>query len=130
MSPSAMILLAISSTSLNGQYSICGGGNKKDVRLEAQNVGHAMRLIASLGRALAHSVDEVHTGHPLVVGELDLARKVVEVPEEAAEELAIARSDVGTHSVNDMLGELGVKAAGALGTVGLGRGHCECWRWE
>lgn len=76
-----------------------------------------MSLIPGLGRALAHGIDKVHTRHPLVVCELDLARKVVDVAEEAAQDQTVPGGDVGAHVLNDMLGKGRVEAAGPLRAV-------------
>lgn len=58
----------------------------------------------------------MHTGHPLIVGEFYLSRKVVEMADQAAEYYAVARRDIGTHGVKDMLGEVGIKAGVPVGS--------------
>lgn len=77
-----------------------------------------MGLVSRLGRDLADGVDEVDARHPLIVGQLNLASKVVEVAKEAAEEDAVSGRHVGAHCVNNMLCEVGVEAAEvAVGAV-------------
>ncbi len=83
-----------------------------------------MRLVARLGRALADGIDKVHTGHPLVVGQLDLAGKIVQVAEEAAKDLTVARGDVGAHGVEDVLGKVGVEAGGLWLRGGMAAAVC------
>lgn len=58
---------------------------------------------------LAEGVDELDTLHPLVDGKLDLASKVVDVANQSTQDLAVARGGVGTHTLNDILGKVGVK---------------------
>lgn len=99
------------------------------LRFKTENVRHAVRLVARLGRALPDSIDKVHAGHPLVVGQLDLAGKVVQVADQAAQDLAVARRDVGAHGVEDVLGKGGVEARGlrlraAICAVCAVCGHC------
>ena len=122
------------------------GGN---VRLEAENVADAVRLVAGLlavGVDAAELVDELDTSHPLVNGELDLAAEVVDVLDQGAEHLAVPWRGVGAHVVDDGLGEVGVEAVGGGGLpairggaigggairVGAVGGHCAWfwgWRW-
>lgn len=102
----------------------------KDIRFQTKDVRDAVGLVASRGRALSDGVDKVNTSHPLIVGELDLAGKVVEMAEEAAEDEAVAGGDVRAHGLNHMAGEVGVEAARglgrALGLSLLGSGaHCD-----
>lgn len=97
-----------------------------------------MRLISCLGRSLANEIDKVHTGHPLIVGQLNLSRKIVNMSNQAAENLAISRRHIGAHSLEDMAGEVGVEPAARLSRVTIGAvgvtvgSHCErcgC-RWK
>lgn len=83
-----------------------------------------MRLVARLGRDLADRVDKVHARHPLVGRQLDLARKVVQVPHQGAHDLAVARRHVGAHGVDDALREGRVEAAALA--VGLGGSGTVC----
>ena len=80
-----------------------------------------MRLVARLCGNLPNGIDKVYAGHPLVIGQLDLARKVVQVTDQAAEDLAVAGRDVGAHGVEDVLGKVRVEAVvlrrGVLGAV-------------
>lgn len=88
-----------------------------------------MSLIPRLGGRLADKVDKVHSRHPLIIGQLNLARKVVQVSKQAAQDLTISRRHVGAHGVDDVFGEVGIEAAGWLGRcavcVAVGRRHCE-----
>lgn len=93
-------------------------------RLEAENVGDAVRLVARLGRRLAHGVDKVHARHPLIVGQLDLASEVVQVAQQAGEQLAISRRDIGAHGVDDVLREHGVEAAALFASPWLAIRDC------
>ena len=104
-----------------------------DEGLEAQDIGHAVGFVAGGGRGLANQVDELDTGHPLVDGELDLAGEVVEVADQRGHDDAEAGVRLGTHGVDDSIGEVGVEAV--LGIVllrlgccllGVGGRHFEC----
>lgn len=78
-----------------------------------------MGFVARLGRNLAHGIDKVHARHPLVHRQLDLARKVVQVPQQGGHDLAVAGRHVGTHGVDDALRESWVEAAAlAVGAIG------------
>lgn len=73
----------------------------------------------------------MHTGHPLIVGQLDITRKVMKVLNQASKDLTSSRRDVGSHGFDDVFGEVGVEAArllsgrGAIGAIGLTVGrHC------
>lgn len=91
----------------------------KDLRLQTKHIRHSVRLVARLGRNLAHSVDKVHARHPLVHRQLDLTRKVVQVPQQGRHDLAVARRHVGAHGVDDALRESRVEAAAlAVGAIG------------
>jgi hypothetical protein len=97
------------------------------VRLEAENVADAVRLVAGLVALdvdLAERVDELDAGLPLIDGELDLAGEVVEVADQSAEDLAMARAGLGAHAVDHLVGEVGVEAVRRLV-----RGHCDGCVW-
>ena len=82
-----------------------------------------MGLVTGLARLDidgADLVDELDTGHPLIDGELDLAREVVDVLDQSTHNLTVTRSGLGTHAINDSLGEVGVES------VRSGHGDCCC----
>lgn len=80
-----------------------------------------MGFIARLGRCLAHKVDKVDTGHPLIVGELNLARKVVKVANQAGQYQPSPWLHVRSHGVDDALCECWIKAVARrrAATVGV-----------
>lgn len=128
--PSETILWAISSTRLGGGGVSGGfgwgcGGKGGNVRLEAENVADAVRLVAGLlavGVDAAELVDKLDAGHPLVNGELDLAAEVVDVLDQGAEHLAVPWRGLGAHVVDDGLGEVGVEAVRGGGLLAIGGG--------
>lgn len=73
--------------------------------------------LARLGVDAADLVDELDTGHPLIDGELNLASEVVDVTDQSTKNLAVARSGVGTHAIDDTVSEVGVESVG---------GHLDC----
>lgn len=87
-----------------------------DLRLQAQDVRHAVRLVPGGAAGLADRVDELDAGHPLVEAEVDLAGKVVQVADEGGHDLAGSGGGLGADGVDDALGELGV-VAGHLDSV-------------
>ena len=68
-----------------------------------------MHLISNRSTDLADGVQEVNARHPFFSGKLDFPSKVVDVSEQGSEDLAIPGSDIGTHGINDMLGEVGIE---------------------
>ena len=91
-----------------------------------------MGLVPRRCGGLANGIDKANTLKPLLVGELNLADEVVEVADQAAHDKACPVVDLGTHGVDDSIGEVGVEAVlGAvllrLGCRLLGAGgHFEC----
>lgn len=82
------------------------------LRLETKDVGNTVRLVSSLiGFRVDTSdvVDKMNGRHPLLNGQLDLPREVVEMPYQSAQNPLIARCYVGAHCIEDMLGETGVE---------------------
>jgi len=67
---------------------------------------------------LTNGVDKVHTRHPLVRGELDFASKVVEMSDEAAENLTVSVVGFGANGLDDMVGEVGVESGSLVAS------HC------
>jgi len=67
-----------------------------------------MGLVAGGRAGLADFVDELDAHHPLVVGKVDLAGKVVQVADEGGHDLPRARRGLGADGVNDALREVGV----------------------
>lgn len=58
-------------------------------------------------------VHQLDAGHPFVNGDLVLAREVVDMADQAGHELAEPRVGLGAHSVDDIVGEIGVKSVGS-----------------
>jgi hypothetical protein len=85
-------------------------GHGGHLRFQTKNIRDSVSLIANLGRALADGIDEVYTGHPFIVGELDFSSKVVKMTDQAAKNLAVSRSHVRTHGIDGMLSEVWVEA--------------------
>ena len=77
--------------------------------------------LARLGVDAANLVDELDTGHPLVDGELNLASEVVDVTDHGTKNLTVARSGVGAHAINDLLGEVRVESVRGGHLDGLSR---------
>ena len=98
--------------------------NLVNQRLETEDVADSLALVADWGGDLADAVHEVHAGHPLVDGELNLAGEVVEVADEGGHDLALAGWGGWADGVDDMLGEVWVEArllGGGGGGLLLGR---------
>lgn len=101
------------------------------VRLEAQDVGHAVHLVAfalAFGPQLAALVEQLLAGHPFVLGckisrdifakpsqrtnrgQLDFASKGVNVLEESGAELTSSGGGIRADGVDAVLGEFWVRA--------------------
>lgn len=97
-----------------------------------------MGLVPDVCGDLADRVDKVNTGHPLIGSQLDLTGEVVQVTEQAGQDLAVSGGDIGAHGVDDMLGEVRVETRlgwRAIGTVGshfceFEKGRVEDWVLE
>lgn len=92
------------------------------LRLEAEDVGNTVRLVPSLiGFRVdtTNVVDEMNSRHPLLNGQLDLAREVVEMPYQSAQNPSVARCYVGAHCVEHMLGKAGVEPRGLRSLRGV-----------
>lgn len=85
-----------------------------------------MSLITSGCRGLANGIDKVYTSHPLIVGELDLAGKVMNVSDQSAEDLAVSGGHVRAHGVQAVLCEVRIEAACARRVIGRGS-HCDAF---
>ena len=76
---------------------------------------------------MANGVDVVDTENPFVLRELDFSAKVVQMPDQGAEDLSVSGFCLGAHEVDDMLCKVGVEFAGiifdAIGAVGTIRSH-------
>lgn len=80
-----------------------------------------MHLVSRLSTGVIHvsnSIQEQHTGLPFWDGKLDLTGEVMEMLEKCREDFPVARSDIGAHCVDDILGEVGVESGFAFGV------HC------
>lgn len=62
-----------------------------------------MGFVSCWREDLAQGIDEFHSSHPLVDGEVDFAREVVEVLDEGGEDLTVAVADVGADVVDYLL---------------------------
>jgi hypothetical protein len=68
---------------------------------------------------LADRVDVVDTDNPFVLRELNVSAKVVQMPNQGAEDFSVSGLCLRAHKVNDMLREVGVEfAVIAFDTVG------------
>ena len=73
-----------------------------------------MRLVSGGGGGLANGVDKSYTLKPLIVGQLNFADEVVEVPDQAAHDEARPVWYIGPNSVDDGVSEVGIEAVGAI----------------
>jgi hypothetical protein len=88
-------------------------------RLQTKNITDAVRLIPNWGRNLTKRVDEVHTGHPLINGQLNLPGEVMEMPYQGAHHNSVSLRRLWTHGVNDQLSEVRVESVSWLGIIWL-----------
>lgn len=77
-----------------------------------------MGLVASLVGGLANGDHEVDARHPLIVGELCFACKVVDVTDQGPEQFAVPVRDVGAHGLDNILCEAGIEAMRPICAVG------------
>lgn len=89
----------------------------EDLRLESDHIAYQLPLIALIIAHLAGPIEQLDTLHPLVDGELVLARKVVHMADQACHELAQTRRGVGTHRVDDIVRKVGVESVSRHGVV-------------
>lgn len=93
------------------------------LRLQPQNVRNTVRLVSGLirfGIDTTNIVHKMYSGHPLVNGQLDLAGEVVEMPYQRAQNLSVARRDIGAHRVEHMLSESGIESRRLRSLCGVG----------
>jgi hypothetical protein len=107
--------------------------DRGNLRLKTEDIRDTVGLVPGLVGDLAEGVDEVNSSHPLVHGELNLASEVVEMTNEGGKDLPVSGGHLGTHCVDDILGEVGVKSVRwprlvALRTVALHAGCAVCCR--
>lgn len=118
---SAFVDIQIASLSRRWQYS----------RFNPQHIAHSPRLVPVLLVCLPNRVDIVDAHNPFLLCELDLSAEVVQVLDQAAEDLSVSGLRLGGHQVDDMLGEERVEfaaliLAGPIGAVGTVCSHCGC----
>lgn len=78
-----------------------------------------MRLVPGAGGSLANGVDKSYTLEPLVVGQLDFANEVVEMPDQLAHNKSRPVWHIRSDGVDDSVGEVGIEAVpGVLLNVG------------
>ena len=78
-------------------------------RFEAEHVGDPLPLIPLRITDLAHGIEKADTHHPFICGELDLSGKVVDVLDEATQNLPRSRAGLRPHGIDDVLGEVRVE---------------------
>lgn len=81
----------------------------RHVRLQPDHVADKLALVALVVAHLAGPVEQLDAGHPFVDGEFVLAREVMHMADQAGHDLPEARVGLGTHRVDDIVGEVGVK---------------------
>ena len=72
-----------------------------------------MCLVSGVGGGLSDGVDESDTLKPLVVGKLNLTDEVMEMANHVAKNVSRPLWNIGANSINDSIGEVGVKTVGA-----------------
>src|SRR5437879_3502646 len=80
------------------------------LRFKSKDIRDSVAFISRLRTRFSNGVDEVHAGHPLVNGELDLPSEIVKVSNESRHNLPCSGISLGSHGVNDALGEVWVKS--------------------
>jgi len=86
-----------------------------DERFQASDIGQAVHLMSLLVASIVHvsnGIQELHASLPFWNGELDLPGEVVEMLYEGCEDDSVARSGVGAHSIDDILGEVRIEPVG------------------
>ena len=73
-----------------------------------------MGLVPGAGGGFANGVDKSYTLKPLVVGQLDLTNKVMEMSDQLAHNKSCPVWHRGSHGVDDSIGEVRVEAMPAL----------------
>lgn len=92
-------------------------GDLVDQSFQTDHVTDAMAFVADGSTDLTDGVDELHAQHPFRGGQLDLASKLMDVLDQSSQDNAGPLRDLGSHGVDDIGRELGVKS-----TLGVG-GH-------
>lgn len=109
---SVTMRLAISSTRLyhklaTHSYALTF---QSDSRFETNNIADTMTLVTDGSADLTNRVDELDTHHPLSGGQLNLTSKVVNVLDQRSQNDTSTVGSVGSHSVDDIGSEVGVKS--------------------
>lgn len=94
-------------------------GKARHLRLQPDNVTEQNALVAAARAHLPCAVDHINASQPLVHGQVNFTRKVVNVLDQRHHDGAQSRRRVGAHGLNDMVGEVLAKRRAVL----LG-GHC------
>ena len=82
---------------------------ERHIRLKAEDVADQLSLVSAVIAHLASPVDQVDTLHPLIDGEVDLAREIVEMADQRADDLARARRGLWARRIDDILGEVRIE---------------------
>lgn len=85
-------------------------GDLINKRLKTDHITDTVALVANGGGDGTNGVDELNTHHPLSGSELNLTSEVVDVLDEATQDLLGTRRGLRTHGVNHIGGEVGVPA--------------------
>ena len=94
------------------------------LRFQTDHIANKLALVPSVCAHLACPVHELYAFHPFVHRQFSLARKVVDVSNQARHDLSHPRGRLRSHGVDDMVCEVWVKAGSAASAV---RGHGEEW---
>ena len=73
-----------------------------------------MRLIAGAGCGFANGIYKSHTLKPLLVGQLNLADEVVQVPDELSHDKSRPVWHIWSNGVDDGVGEVGIETVRAI----------------
>lgn len=94
----AAFLYVISSTNLENLMSACSDASVWGVlRFQPYDVTDEPALIAAVVAHLPCPIHHLDPFHPLIRGELDFPRKIMEVPDETGHHLAHARGCLWAH---------------------------------
>lgn len=78
----------------------------RHLRLQPDNVTEQDALVAALRAHLPSAVDHVDAREPLVHGQVNLSRKIMNVLDQRRHDSAQSRGGVGAHRLDDMVGEV------------------------
>lgn len=81
------------------------------LRLQTDHITDTVALVANGSADLADGVDELHAHHPLGGGQFNLARKVVDVADQRAQDHTSALGSLGAHGIHHVGRKVRIKLA-------------------